>query len=241
MALIVALDLETTGLDPAQDAVIEIGAVKFSDKRVEAEYSTLINPRKPISSFITNLTGITNSMVLNAPLLITALPELADFIGDAPILGQNIGFDMAFLQKAGILRANPTLDTYELASVLMPSAARYNLASLTSQLGVLLPATHRALDDARATHAVFLELMGQLEHLPIELVAEILRLSEGLGWRGELPFRWTLQKLTQQGIRPRKGGADSGPLFASVKPVQGKALKPAEKPTPLNDEELASV
>ena len=241
MALIVALDLETTGLDPAQDAVIEIGAVKFSDKRVEAEYSTLINPRKPISSFITNLTGITNSMVLNAPLLITALPELADFIGDAPILGQNIGFDMAFLQKAGILRANPTLDTYELASVLMPSAARYNLASLTSQLGVLLPATHRALDDARATHAVFLELMGQLEHLPIELVAEILRLSEGLGWRGELPFRWTLQKLTQQGIRPRKGGTDSGPLFASVKPVQGKALKPAEKPTPLNDEELASV
>jgi DNA polymerase III, alpha subunit (gram-positive type) len=87
MPLIVALDLETTGLDPAQDAVIEIGAVKFSEKRVEGEYSTLINPRKPISGFITNLTGITNSMVLNAPLLINALPELVDFIGDAPIFG----------------------------------------------------------------------------------------------------------------------------------------------------------
>jgi len=139
MPLIVALDLETTGLDPAQDAVIEIGAVKFSEKRVEGEYSKLINPRKPISSFITNLTGITNSMVLNAPLLINALPELVDFIGDAPILGQNIGFDMAFLQKAGALRANPTLDTYELASVLMPSAARYNLGALASQLGVFSP------------------------------------------------------------------------------------------------------
>jgi len=67
MPIIVALDLETTGLDPAQDAVIEIGAVKFNDTRVEAEYSTLINPRKPISAFITNLTGITNSMVMNAP------------------------------------------------------------------------------------------------------------------------------------------------------------------------------
>ncbi len=217
MALIVALDLETTGLDPAQDAVIEIGAVKFNDKRVEAEFSTLINPRKPISAFITNLTGITNSMVLNAPLLINALPELADFIGDAPILGQNIGFDLAFLQKAGILRSNPTLDTYELASVLMPSAARYSLGALTSQLGVLLPATHRALDDARATHAVYLELMNQLERLPIELVAEILRLSEGLAWNGELPFRWTLQKLTRQGIKPKKGGSETGALFATAK------------------------
>ncbi len=241
MALIVALDLETTGLDPAQDAVIEIGAVKFSDKRIESEYSTLINPRKPISSFITNLTGITNNMVLNAPLLINALPELVDFVGDAPILGQNIGFDMAFLQKAGVLRANPTLDTYELASVLMPSAPRYNLGSLASQLGVLQPATHRALDDARATHAVYIELMEQLEHLPIELVAEILRLSEGLGWKGELPFRWTLQKLSQQGIRPRKGGADSGPLFASAKLAQGKPLKPTEKPSPLDSEALASA
>ena len=75
MALIVALDLETTGLDPAQDAVIEIGAVKFSDKRIESEYSTLINPRKPISSFITNLTGITNQDV--ALLLHTGLSGAA--------------------------------------------------------------------------------------------------------------------------------------------------------------------
>ena len=241
MPLIVALDLETTGLDPAQDAVIEIGAVKFSEKRVEGEYSKLINPRKPISSFITNLTGITNSMVLNAPLLINALPELVDFIGDAPILGQNIGFDMAFLQKAGALRANPTLDTYELASVLMPSAARYNLGALASQLGVLQPATHRALDDARATQAVYIQLLELLEKQPIELVAEILRLSEGLGWKGELPFRWTLQKLSRQGIRPRKISSDLSALFGAAKPSQTKPLIPADKTAPLDSESLASA
>lgn len=241
MPLIVALDLETTGLDPAQDAVIEIGAVKFSEKRVEGEYSTLINPRKPISGFITNLTGITNSMVLNAPLLINALPELVDFIGDAPILGQNISFDMAFLHKAGALRANPTLDTYELASVLMPSAARYNLGALASQLGVLQPATHRALDDARATQAVYVQLLELLEEQPIELVAEILRLSEGLGWKGELPFRWTLQKLSRQGIRPRKVSSDSSALFGAAKPTQTKPLIPADKTAPLDSESLASV
>lgn len=241
MPLIVALDLETTGLDPAQDAVIEIGAVKFSEKRVEGEYSTLINPRKPFSGFITNLTGITNSMVLNAPLLINALPELVDFIGDAPILGQNISFDMAFLHKAGALRANPTLDTYELASVLMPSAARYNLGALASQLGVLQPATHRALDDARATQAVYVQLLELLEEQPIELVAEILRLSEGLGWKGELPFRWTLQKLSRQGIRPRKVSSDSSALFGAAKPTQTKPLIPVDKTAPLDSESLASV
>ncbi len=67
MPEIVALDLETTGLDPKNDSIIEIGAVKFNENRVIAEYSTLVNPRKPINAFITNLTGISNSMVMNAP------------------------------------------------------------------------------------------------------------------------------------------------------------------------------
>jgi len=104
-------------------------------------------------------------------------------------LGQNISFDLAFLHKAGAFRDNAAIDTYELASVLMPTASRYNLGSLARQLGVLQPATHRALDDAKATHAVYLKLLEKLEELPLELVAEILRLSEDLGWKGELPFR----------------------------------------------------
>ena len=154
MPEIVSLDLETTGLDPNLDSVIEIGAVKFNQNRVDSEFSTLTNPRKPIAQFISNLTGISNSMVQNAPILQEALPELINFIGSAPILGQNISFDLAFLHKAGAFRDNAAIDTYELASVLMPSASRYNLGSLARQLGVLLPATHRALDDAKATHAV---------------------------------------------------------------------------------------
>jgi len=149
MPFIVSLDLETTGLDPTLDSIIEIGAVKFNENRIESEFSTLINPRKPIPPFITSLTGISNSMVQHAPMLQEALPELVDFIGEAPILGQNIGFDLAFLQKAGAARTNTSIDTYELASVLMPSASRYNLGSLARQLGVLQPATHRALDDAK--------------------------------------------------------------------------------------------
>ena len=67
MPVIVSLDLETTGLDPNLDSVIEIGAVKFNQNRIDSEFSTLINPRKPIPQFISNLTGISNSMVQHAP------------------------------------------------------------------------------------------------------------------------------------------------------------------------------
>ena len=242
MPVIVSLDLETTGLDPNLDSVIEIGAVKFNQNRIDSEFSTLINPRKPIPQFISNLTGISNSMVQHAPLLQEALPELVDFIGNAPILGQNIGFDLAFLHKAGAFRDNAAIDTYELASVLMPSASRYNLGSLARQLGVLLPATHRALDDAKATHAVYLKLLEKLEELPLELVAEILRLSEDLDWMGELPFRWTLQKLLHKGIQPKRAlGEADGLLYELSKPEKAKPLVPHEVIRPLDAEQLAET
>ncbi|MFZ3069686.1 MAG: 3'-5' exonuclease, partial [Anaerolineaceae bacterium] len=134
MPALVSLDIETTGLDPNLDSIIEIGAVKFTENRVESEFSTLVNPRKPISTFITNLTGISNSMVQNAPLLVDILPEAVDFIGDAAVLGHNVAFDLSFFQKVGALRSNPSIDTYELASVLMPTASRYGLSALGHQL-----------------------------------------------------------------------------------------------------------
>jgi DNA polymerase III epsilon subunit-like protein len=73
MSIIVAVDIETTGLNPEEDAIIEIGAVKFNGRRVEDEWSTLVNPRRPIPGFITQLTGISNPMVRNAPYLVDVM------------------------------------------------------------------------------------------------------------------------------------------------------------------------
>ena len=204
MPVIVSLDIETTGLDPKSDSVIEIGAVKFNENRVLDEFSTLINPRKPINSFITNLTGITNAMVMNAPVLADIYPELETFIGDLPILGQNIGFDISFFQRYGGFKNNPIIDTYEMAAVLMPGAPRYNLGSLSYQLGVVLSDAHRAINDARATMGVYNKLYEKLNQLPIDLIAEMVNQSQGLGWAAELPFRWVLQGLIQQGIQPKR-------------------------------------
>jgi DNA polymerase-3 subunit epsilon/ATP-dependent DNA helicase DinG len=159
MTAIVALDIETTGLDPQKDAVIEIGAVRFNGRRVEDEWSTLIHPGRPIPPFVTRLTGITDQMVVQSPSIKSVIPELVEFVGETPVVGHNVAFDLSFLRRYNILFDNEILDTYELASVLLPSAGRYNLGALAQQLNVPLPATHRALDDARAT-ALFPALMG---------------------------------------------------------------------------------
>ncbi|MEA4959986.1 MAG: helicase C-terminal domain-containing protein [Anaerolineaceae bacterium] len=242
MALLVSLDIETTGLDPNSDSIIEIGMVKFSEKRVEAEYASLVNPRKPINSFITNLTGISNSMVQNAPLLVDILPQVLDFVGDDPIVGHNIGFDLSFFYKIGALKNNVSIDTYELASVLMPMAPRYGLGSLAHQLGVIQNSAHRALEDAKTTQAVYARLIEKIEELPIELVAEIIRLSEGVNWKGETAFRAALQRMSRAGIRPRQGSDESGGLLYSLaKGERMKPLVPTEHPLPLDVDKLAET
>src|SRR4030065_902970 len=109
---IVALDIETTGLDPHKDAIIEIGAVRFNGKRIEDEWSSLINPGRKIPPFITQLTGITDHMVLEAPPIQKIIPELHRFVGDLPILGHNVGFDLSFLRNYGFFCVNESLGTH---------------------------------------------------------------------------------------------------------------------------------
>ena len=148
MPPMVAIDIETTGLDPARDAIIEIAAVRFNGHRVEAEWSTLVNPGKPIPAFITQLTGITNEMVRNAPNLQDVLQEFADFVGDDPVVGHNVRFDLSFLQRNKILQES-TMSSIPMNWLPSPCPrnSRYNLGTLGITLGSIIPNSHRALDD----------------------------------------------------------------------------------------------
>ncbi len=103
MDSIVALDIETTGLDSQKDAIIEIGAVRFNEHRLEGEWTSLVNPGVRIPPFITQLTGISDQMVLRSPSIRDVLPELEDFVGNSPILGHSIRFDLGFLRRLKIL------------------------------------------------------------------------------------------------------------------------------------------
>ncbi|MFW5713878.1 MAG: helicase C-terminal domain-containing protein [Brevefilum sp.] len=242
MSLIVAVDIETTGLNLDEDNIIEIGAVKFNGRRVEDEWSTLVNPRRSIPSFITQLTGISNNMVRNAPLLPDVMADFITFVGDAPVVGHNINFDLSFLQRAGALKHNQDIDTYELAAVLMPTASRYNLSALAQQLNILLPATHRALDDARATHAVFMSLLEKAHELPLELLAEIVRMGEPLNWQGYWPLKQILRQRAKEPVKARESqGVLHGPLFEKPVDNEGQRVAAEHGETRLDIDEVAAM
>jgi len=256
MTSIVSIDIETTGLDENREAIIEVAAVKFNGRRVEDEFTTLINPGKAIPDFITGLTGIDNAMVRQAPRLRDIAHELTAFVGDAPILGHNVKFDIGFLRKAGLFEFHQTIDTYELASVLMPTASRYNLGSLGQQLNIPLPATHRALDDARVTQACYVRLLDLARELPLETLQQIVELGNFVDWDAGWAFEQALQARAKEGIKPLGTVSESRTVrttpkqthtVSAPKPKTGSTKKdfpPIEKnlePTGLDPEEVASV
>jgi DNA polymerase-3 subunit epsilon/ATP-dependent DNA helicase DinG len=233
MSTIVALDIESTGLDPEGDAILEIGAVRFDGRRIEGEWHSLINPGRRVPPFITQLTGITDAMVREAPGIRDVINDLAKFAGQAPILGQRIHFDLSFLRRHGLFHDNEVIDTYDMASVLMPRAMRYGLGALGQQLNILLPATHRALDDARVTQAVYQQLYEKILELPIDLLNEIASLGEEQVWHGDWPFRQALKARGAEmlTIPTAEGTGWRGPIFTrpgpnGLRPRQGEVPEP---------------
>jgi len=239
MNSIVSIDIETTGLSEERDAIIEIGAVKFKGHRVEDEWTSVINPGRHIPEFISDLTGITDVEVRNAPRFRDIAHELEAFVGNAPVVGHNVRFDLGFLKRAGIPQYNEVIDTYEIAAVVMPTASRYNLGALGKQLGILLPATHRALDDAKVTMAAFNKLFEMARELPLDLIAEIVRLSEPIEWDAGWVFQQVLQARAKEGIQSKKTKKKENIVWTDD--LKFPPLDNPEKPIPLNADEVASV
>jgi len=240
MRTLVALDLETTGLDPVRDAILEIGALRFRGARVEKSLSQLVNPGRPIPPFITQLTGIDDSMVASAPRLSGVLGELVELIGDAPVIGHNIAFDLAFLQRRGLLADALGIDTFDLASVMLPSIGRYGLGAIARQLGIPVPASHRALADAQTTHQVFLQMVERARQLPQEILEEIVRLGEEMEWGGGWLFEEALAE--RQAVEPGPiASPASGRLLHAVEFEPTTPLQPRDPLLPLDVEELAAV
>ncbi len=234
----VSLDLETTGLDSQRDAIIEIGALRFEGDRVLETYATFVNPGRRIPPFVTDLTGITDADVEGAIGARQATRTLAEFVGRDTVIGHNISFDLAFLRQHGVLMRQPSLDTFELAGILVPHVERYSLANLVRELGIDLPAqTHRALDDAVMSHQLFMALMRRAVQLPQETVNELVRLGERVRWGPSYFLRDAQYLRTRQGFQGsigtqlagRKGGDAAGPLFVTEDEIP-EPLEPRKEP-----------
>jgi ATP-dependent DNA helicase DinG len=234
---LVAIDLETTGLDPMKDEIIEVGAVRMRDGEVIDEYSTMVDPKIPIPTITTNLTGITEQDVKGAPVIDDILPQIAAFTGDTPVIAHNITMDMGFLQdRHGILLNNQRIDTYDLASVLIPNAPRYNLNSLTQQVGITLENAHRALDDARATILLYWKFWQQALELPHAVLEEIVRATRHVPWDSGVVFEEALRMS-----KTTKSESQYDLFDFSADDEDVKSFTPATETTPVNPLEVTSV
>lgn len=160
----ISIDLETTGLHPKQDKIIEIGAVKVIRGREQATFSTFVNPGRKLEERIIQLTGIQDEMIVNAPCLEEVLPDLFAFLEDLPLLGHKILFDYSFLKKAAVDRKlsfeKEGIDTLKIARKYLPELEHKSLEYLCRHYGMEYQA-HRALEDTRATHALYGRLLQE--------------------------------------------------------------------------------
>ena len=152
----VAVDLETTGLDPNYCEIIEIGAVRVRGGQPCETYSALVQPTclDDVDEYITELTGITPAMLADAPKIADVLPAALAFIGDDVIVGHNTSFDINFLyDAAAALQLSPVsndyVDTMRLSRKLFPDMVNHKLRTLVREFGIAKKVEHRATDDAQ--------------------------------------------------------------------------------------------
>lgn len=179
----VVFDLETTGAKSPPCRVTEIGAYRVRCGEIIAEFQTLVNPDTPIPLFISQLTGITNGMVKNAPRFSEIAAEFLNFIGDSILVAHNAHFDLRFLNhEIGRMHkdyrvGNPHLCTVKMSRKLLPHIENHRLNTVANYYRVSLVNHHRATDDARATAHIFVNLLNELQLLGVKDLAGAKKLK----------------------------------------------------------------
>ncbi len=154
------VDIETTGLSPATCKIIEIAALKIRDGNVVDTFQQLVNPEEKISGFITNLTGITNSMVEDAQKIDSVIIDFQNFLGESIIVGHNVNFDINFLYDNlynvnGNYLSNNYIDTMYMGRRLLPDLPNHKLESISKHFDVSYEGAHRALNDCMFTYKCY--------------------------------------------------------------------------------------
>lgn len=231
----VALDTETTGGGPGSNDVFEIAAIKFRDDKVLDTWHSLVKPASLITYKVSQLTGLTQKDVESAPLIHSLAHQVLRFVGELPVVGHSIEFDIQALANGGIDIRGPSYDTFELATLLLPEVSVYTLASVAATLGIPHPDAHRAMADAEVTMQVFRALLRRLDDLELAALAEIGRASAN--------SHWPLRTLFQEAEREKTRTAFSQPTSSIGAALLAKGvraetlelgmLRPPDLPPPL--------
>jgi DNA polymerase III epsilon subunit family exonuclease len=175
----VSLDVETTGLHPERGArICEIGMLRLRAGKEVQTLTLLVNPGKAIDPAAGAIHGITDLDVANAPDFSGCVDQVLEFIGDDALIGYRIGFDLGFLNNELRLLRRPrfngeAIDVLYMAREQIKGLERYSLAAVAQRLGVDMPVAHRALADARATAAVFMQICTILQKKDVHDFNEI--------------------------------------------------------------------
>ena len=169
----IVLDTETTGLNPARDKVLEIGAARIEHGQITDTFDTLIDTGVPVPERIMELTGITDAMQAEGKRAEDVFPEFCAFCGDLPVLGHNIQFDFSFLKQTavnlGYLFEKNGIDTLRIARKVLPDLPSRRLPDLCAHYGIDPGHSHRALDDALATHELLQRLWKEFGETEAEV------------------------------------------------------------------------
>jgi DNA polymerase III epsilon subunit family exonuclease len=181
----VVVDVETTGLNPVDDRITEIAMMKVKNGILLDEFSTLINPLMPIPDSITELTGINDLIVSDAPPAREVVPAIAEFLDGFVFVAHNAVFDWGFvsqtaMRERNIELQNPQLCTVKLSRRILPRLNSKSLGPVASALNIRIPERHRASGDAFATALVLVKFISFLQRRhEIFTVGELLRFQEG--------------------------------------------------------------
>lgn len=201
----VAIDLETTGLNTDRDAIIEVAAVRFSAEGVMGTFQSLLRPELKVPLRVLQFTGLSALDLAAAPVAADVLPAFADFVGESILVGHSVGQDVAFLRRAGLALDQARLDTFELATVLLPGMGRYGLGHLVARLGLSgTDDAHRALADAQMHRLLFLDLLARAADLPDVVLAAAADLA------GRVPS-WSLGPVFVRAFEQGGRGAAAVP------------------------------
>ncbi len=166
-AAYVVFDIETTGFSPVTNRIIEIGAVKVESGQITDRFSAFVNPQVPIPFEIEKLTGISDSMVIDADTIEVIFPRFLEFVGDAALVAHNAGFDVGFIKENAKRQNIPVdftyVDTVGIARTLLTGQAKYTLDAVAKTLKISLENHHRAVDDAECTAEIFLKFIEMLK------------------------------------------------------------------------------
>ena len=219
-----ALDLETTGLDPARDRVIEIGAVAFTSNQITSTLEELVDPGRAVPDTVLRLTGIRQDDLRGAASPEAALKRLADFLRGRQPVGHGARLDVQFLQAAGLWDPEQeVLDTLDVARILLPAAGSHSLPLLSTDMGLSQPRPHRALDDADATRQLLLRLREEAIVLDEGLKESLLALVA--------PYHWPVARFFADALTAPNPNPEPPESVSTAPVVRGmRAESPPEDP-----------